>query len=304
MKKNLSILALLFAVITQGQPFQYSEVIDTVILAERNVYLNSITRASLLEGASRNTIGITIPENTIEWYYAFSTTEGEKGEGFLDLATNLYATALTDGAVGSSLSIPQGVDAVDVYLISGFNANVFASGQPVSIYDASSVSNSTDGAFKVTNPLEGRYAIALSNPSQLNGVHVFVEVLAVTSEKTLLDQDKIEEARIYTKFALKKFQYREYNDAQTAVDNSLKVYQLGLAYGIQSAIQVYKGDEMAALNSLKEALLLLDGQSTSNEELNSLRALFKQLKKKEKIKSAQQYIDLINDQRWENILAD
>lgn len=77
-----------------------------------------------------------------------------------------------------------------------------------------------------------------------------------------------------------------------------------MAYGIQSAIQVYKGDEMAALNSLKEALLLLDGQSTSNEELNSLRALFKQLKKKEKIKSAQQYIDLINDQRWENILAD
>ena len=304
MKKNLSILALLFTAVTQAQPFQYSEVIDTVILAERNVYLSSIARASLLEGASRNTIGIFIPENTIEWYYAFSTTEGEKGEGFLNLAASLYSTALADGSVGSSLSIPQGVNTVDAYLIDGFSSNLFNAGQLTGFYESSSVKSATDGAFKVTEPLAGRYAIGLNNPSQLNGVYVFVEVLAVTSEKTLLDQDKIEEARIYTKFALKKFQYREYNDAQTAVDNSLKVYQLGLAYGIQSAIQVYNGDEMAALNSLKEALLLLDGQSTSNEELNSLRALFKQLKKKEKIKSAQQYMDLINDQRWENILAD
>lgn len=304
MKKNLSILALLLAVITNAQPFRYTEVIDTINLAERNVYLNSITRASLLEGASRNTIGITIPENTIEWYYAFSTTEGEKGEGFLDLATNLYSTALSDGAVGSSLSIPKGVNAVDVYLIDRFDANAFNSGQPVNIYPESSVTNSTDGAFKVSYPLEGAYVIALNNPSQLNGVYVFVEVIAVTSEKTLLDQDKIEEASINTKFALKKFQYREYTAAQTAVDNALSIYQLGLAYGIQSAIQVYHGDEMGALNSLKEALLLLDGQSTSNEELNSIKALFKQLKKREKIKSAQQFIDLINDERWENILAD
>ena len=62
--------------------------------------------------------------------------------------------------------------------------------------------------------------------------------------------------------------------------------------------------EIAAIKSLKQALVLLSNQSENNTELNSLKSLFKQLKKKEKISEAQEFIDIINEQRWNNILEE
>lgn len=286
-----------------GQDFEYQESFDTISLAERNVYLNSIIRSELYEGSSKNVISFTLPDNTIEWYYAFTTTEGEKGEGFLNLASSLYAsTVLTNANSISQISIPQGVNTIDVSLINGFATQNFSSGREYNYFANSSIQNSNQGVIQVKDILQGNFALGLSNPSQLNGVNVFVEVIAVVSNKTLLNQEAIEGAAIFARFAASKFISREYEQALELCDSSISKYALGYAYGIKSAVLLKQGNEISAIKSLKQSLALLDNQSENNYELNSIKSLFKQLKKKEKISEAQEFINIINEQRWNNIL--
>ncbi len=305
MKSSITAILAFLSISLFGQDFQYQESFDTISLVERNVYLSSITRSALYEGSSTNAISFTLPDNTTEWYYAFATTEGEKGEGFLNLASSLYASTVVGGTSSiSEISIPQGVNAINISLMSSFAAQNFSSGREYNYFPNSSVQNSNQGAIQVKDNLEGNFALGLSNPSQLNGVHVFVEVIAVVSNKTLLNQGAIEDAAIFARFAASKFISRDYEQALALCDSSISKYELGYAYGVRSAAQLQQQKEIAAIKSLKQALVLLSNQSENNTELNSLKSLFKQLKKKEKISEAQEFIDIINEQRWNNILEE
>lgn len=303
-----SFILSVFVLITtsvSAQDFQYTESFDTISLAERNIYLQSIARSTLYEGSSKNAVSFTLPKNTIEWYYAFTTTEGEKGEGLLNLASNLYASSSTGSL--STLSenlIPKGVNTINVSLIPNYDAQSFINGREHTYFQNSSIQNSNQGIVRIKDNVEGNYALGLSNPSQLNGANVFVEVIAVVSNKTLLNQSNIEEAYIFARFAARKFTERDYNGALALSDSSLAKYELGYSYGIKSASLLQQGREMAAIKSLKQALTLLSNQSENNAELNSLKSMFKQLKKKEKKSNAQEFIDIINEQRWNNILEE
>ena len=298
----LTILTLTTSLLS-AQDFQYTETFDTISLAERNIYLSSVARATLYEGSSKNAVSFTLPENTSEWYYAYTTTEGEKGEGFLNLASSLYSTSLIgEASLLDKVSIPKGVNTINVSLIPNYNAQSFINGTEYTYYQNSSIQNSNQGIIQITDNIKGSFALGLSNPSQLNGANVFVEVVAIVSNKTLLNQAVIEEASMFARFAASKFRDRNYKGALALSDSSIAKYELGYAHGIKSAALLQQGKEMAAIKSLKQALTLLANQSDNNAELNSLKGLFKQLKKKEKKSNAQEFIDIINEQRWSNIL--
>jgi hypothetical protein len=128
MKKPLS-LSILFVFFATNIFSQYyiTEKITTTIIQERSIYLNGGLRASA-GGKSRISIPIDLPENTVEWYYSFSTSPGESGTKNLNLALQLSSFLVdytgTTSQLMTKVKVPIGSNSIDIYLLSQENENV------------------------------------------------------------------------------------------------------------------------------------------------------------------------------------
>ena len=89
MKRKLVIILLFISMIQLGYSQDFEIIRESKKLIDsRDIYLNGGMRAGF-GGKSRTSIKIDLPPNTVEWYYSFTTTEGENGTAKLNLAMQL-----------------------------------------------------------------------------------------------------------------------------------------------------------------------------------------------------------------------
>jgi hypothetical protein len=187
MKKILITLKLLLFVVCGICQSQSAYKVVSVISTE-NFYLNGGTRA-LLGGKSRTYLMISLPANTVEWYYAVTSTPNQNQNQSIGLATQLIK--LVDPAAGiaanaiSSIIAPTGAGVCDVYLMSDQNSVMrYVNKQPgqVSAIMSGSRENFREGVVDIKDALQGTYFLVLRNPSASQGINISIEVAAVVRE--------------------------------------------------------------------------------------------------------------------------
>lgn len=183
----------------------------TTLIEQRNYYLNGGAR-SYMGGKSRVTIKIDLPANTKRWYYSFSTSPGENGTQMLNLGMQVAATMSTGGlgaAVASSIQVPSGSGAVDILVLPTEYASLFLNKDDGSwkFYGDVSLQNSRQAVQSIDNNYGNSFYLGLRNPSAMDGINIFIEVVAIVEEVSA-EADK---GMLYGNLGWKAFERGEYD---------------------------------------------------------------------------------------------
>ncbi|TAH30409.1 MAG: hypothetical protein EAZ06_03500 [Cytophagales bacterium] len=197
MKKLITLIILLSLAVSPIFGQTYKKVRKVVpILTNQDFYLNGGTRASF-GGKSRTNLLISLPKNTIEWYYIFSTTPNEGGSQSIQIVaqlTRLVDPTGTSAVITSALLAPTGNGgACDIYLLDRTNLDKFMDkadkfGGSYSYTMEGSRENFKNGVVQVKGITSGYCYLGFKNPSASTGVNISVEIAAIV-EETLLDYE-------------------------------------------------------------------------------------------------------------------
>ncbi len=160
-------------------------------------YINGGLNAAF-GGSSRVIVPVTLPKNTVEWYYTFSAIRSKediaKIKGSMKLLSNL--TRIIDVSGGSAIALnllaaPPGGDVCDVYLLDRQNTSLFEQKAQFRMYQDGSRENLKQGTIKVANKTLPQYFIGIKNPSTSYGISVTVEAVAILLEETWENREVI-----------------------------------------------------------------------------------------------------------------
>ncbi|HEY4063644.1 MAG TPA: hypothetical protein VGM30_17170 [Puia sp.] len=156
------------------------------IISKETFTLNSGGRA-LFGGKSRIDLTVELPANTVEWYYALTTTPEKAPAPTIGLAEQLIKYLTPAGiasSVMSALMTPNGTGTCDVYLFADQNnLNRFLGKQPQFSYLMSGTrQNFNQGAVQVRDAVKGSFFLGLRNPSGLSAVQITIEVCAIVKD--------------------------------------------------------------------------------------------------------------------------
>jgi len=151
-------------------------------------FVNSITN---IGGNTRTILPVTLPPNTVEWYYTFSASR-EKADidgvtSNAGLISQLGAALLTGGASGlvtglsGLLTQPPGADYCDIYLLDGASYSSFLSKGPFRHETDGTRINFKSGNVRVTCCPSGEYFLGIINNATSHGIHVSLDVVAITA---------------------------------------------------------------------------------------------------------------------------
>ena len=160
----------------------------------QNKAVTIVKKTVTLNGKSRNVIPISLPANTLEWYYSFTTSRNNNGAQMLNLAENLTAklalaytgpigsvissTGITDKVL-ASIQIPPGSSNIDVYLCDEYNINLFINKNNFFWSTLYSTLNTKEGLVQIKTDDYTSYFLGIKNPSLLSAVDVSIEVVAI-----------------------------------------------------------------------------------------------------------------------------
>jgi len=192
--KNLFILLLLVAQVHPGFSQSGTGNYKVVpVVSSQDFYLNGGAR-SAFGGKSRTFIMVTLPANTVEWYYAVTTTP-KQGQGpQLGLAGQLAKLLLPGSGLASSvltsIIMPTGSGVCDVYLFSDQgNLNKFIQKQDPAMSVTSGMrENFRHGVVQIKDAVQGTYYLGMKNPSGMQGINITVEVTALVKESNEASQ--------------------------------------------------------------------------------------------------------------------
>jgi hypothetical protein len=156
------------------------------VISKETFTLNSGSRA-LIGGRSRIDLPVELPPNTVEWYYALTTSPERAPAPNIGLMGQLIKLVTPSGiasTVMSALMTPGGSGSCDVFLFADQgNLNRFLAKQPQFAYLMSGTrQNFNQGAVQIRDAVKGNFFLGLRNPSGLAGVQVTVEVCAIVKE--------------------------------------------------------------------------------------------------------------------------
>jgi tetratricopeptide (TPR) repeat protein len=163
------------------------------ISTNQSFYLNGGTRATF-GGKSRINLMITLPANTVEWYYVFSTSPNEGSSQSLNLVAQLTRLVDPTGSTAvltSALLTPTANGgACDIYLTDRANIDKFMSktdnlGGSYSYKMEGTRENFKKGVVQIREITSGTWYLGFKNPSASTGVNITVEVAAIVLETTL-----------------------------------------------------------------------------------------------------------------------
>lgn len=201
-------IVLVFIALSFCLSMTFAQVYETVeevvpVLKQQTFYLNSSTR---IGGKPRNAIKVTLPENTQEWYYVFTTSKRENSGEELKLykqvvdfvGKGLLKTNVVGMATSAAYRIvrPTGAGVVDVYLTDAAGRdqffetswNIYSYEQPETIIEDGSRTNTRDATL-VIQPSDSREAyICFKNPSSIEGIYVTLEAVALVSKQAYVDE--------------------------------------------------------------------------------------------------------------------
>ncbi len=260
------LFALLMSAFTvSGQTFERKAV---SVVSQRSIYLNGGVNASF-GGKSRTTIPITLPENTVSWYYSFSTTPGQSGAQNLNLLAQLAAlaidpTGLTSDIV-SLIKIPSGSAIIEAYLMDQENSDAFLrkvdlNGGTYSFYREGTLTNTKHAVVPINNFPQGTHYLGLKNPSEIDGVNIYLEVVAIVLEES----EQESEAVAMGNLGWKAFERGDYNKCielskkALEIDNTLGVFQfnIALSYLILGQTKIALDEYVKAIGITKKQMSL------------------------------------------------
>jgi hypothetical protein len=161
------------------------------LMSQQDFYLNGGIRAQF-GGKSRVYYRIDLPENTVSWYYVFTTHSGQSPAPIINLLTQI--TSLFDPSglapiVASAILAPTGSHACDMYLMDYSNKNAFMNKVDqnhgsFSYYESGSRMNYKSGTIMINDKElnSGSWYIGFRNPSAIEGLNVSFEAVAITEE--------------------------------------------------------------------------------------------------------------------------
>lgn len=196
MKKLLFFLVITIASHQTNAQYRKIKKTTKTIVQQRSIYLNGGVKASL-NGKSRVCIPFDLPANTKEWYYSFSTAPGQSGVKLLNLGIQLSALLLDKTGKVSSITnqvkVPEGSNSVDVYLLTAQNQKAFIEkwdnhGGAFYYITEGTTNNTKQAVVRVDDVKSGRFFLGLKNPSTLNGVNIFIEVIAIVEQEVYVDE--------------------------------------------------------------------------------------------------------------------
>lgn len=172
---------------------------------------------SSVNGQSRVIFQFDLPENTVEWYYIFSSQSNpeamEAAAGNINLAaqlTRVFDPTGVSATATNSLLAPSGSEQCNVFLFPSYaEATNFYNktdqsllDDPFVYYPTCSIEAATQGKVKVTTITEGTCYMGIQNPSFNSSINVVIEVAAIVEEEVLnLDEWSIEtKESLYTNY--------------------------------------------------------------------------------------------------------
>jgi len=304
-KKTLTILTCFFLTVhLSAQSVKSNQSVKTII-ERREIYLNGGARATI-DGKSRTIIPISLPENTVSWYYSFSTSAGESGSQNLNLFAQLYAltldpTGLLENAA-SEIKVPTGSAVIDVYLLDKKNSNLFFQkveyyGETYSYFSEGHVTNTKQAVVSIHNLISGDYFIGLRNPSTLEGVEISIEVVAIVQEVEPQSEEQSQAITIGN-LGWKAFERGDYDKCiemskkALALDNSLEFvyFNIGLSYLI-------KGQNNDAVNMYSKAIYATKKSEFPKQYIEGAIAdLLNYMDKFPSKPDAQDLLDILNEE--------
>jgi hypothetical protein len=154
------------------------------VVTSHSFYLKGGSRA-MIGNSSRQVLPISLPANTVEWYYTITTTNNRKLSLNSDLTGQLDKLlvpelGITSNASGS-IAVPGGSGNCDVYVMTNPNeVNKYVNKKPaISFLMNDSRQNYISGVIQVKDFLYGSCFLVLRNPSASQGLNVTVEVTAI-----------------------------------------------------------------------------------------------------------------------------
>jgi len=244
------------------------------IISKRDLYINGGLRSEF-GGKSRVYIKLDLPPNTIEWYYAFSTSLGKSGTKNLDLAIQLTGllndpTGITSNIV-SEIEIPKGEASADVYLIDTNNLDPFLKKTSFKYFPEGMVENTKQAVVKIDDIKSGTWYLGIKNPSSLNAINFSIEVIAIIENKiTENSTEKLQKAEMYGNLGWKIFEKGEYQKCIEYCNKSNTEYQLGWVQANKALATLMLGYESSVMDLYIDAITLIKKQPHSNYVFNEM----------------------------------
>lgn len=155
-------------------------------------FLNGGRNSRFQGGTSRITFPVTLPENTVEWYYSFAATRNQKDVQTTKSSMKLFGelSSLIDrsGILSIAVSVltqPPGADYCHVYLLKPEHFEAFQNkvDDRWGYIPEGSRENLKSGVVKIQNCCKNKtYYIGIKNPDYGFGVSAMIEVVAIVEK--------------------------------------------------------------------------------------------------------------------------
>ncbi|GGH76971.1 hypothetical protein [Phaeocystidibacter marisrubri] len=160
----------------------------------QSFYLNNSTRAAIGTGDNRTYLALSLPENTIEWYYAFRAVKESSSES-LNLFSQLIE-ALEPSGISSSLfnsmTVPEGNVRCNIYVTDESNAIQFSKHLASSHWTTGTRENYSQGIVRINDPIQPTLYLCFENPNVWEGLTLYVEVTALVKKNNESEEGNIQ----------------------------------------------------------------------------------------------------------------
>lgn len=159
-------------------------------------WLNSLSNAYIRGGSDRIVLPVSLPENTVEWYYTVSASRDRES-----ISQNLrtislvrdVAKAVVSGNVAATalnfsfqlITQPPGSDYCDVYLLQEQGRKSFTSGEEeFAFLQEGSRENVSSAKVRIKGDGQRQFYLALRNRDTFNGLAVGIEIVALVARES------------------------------------------------------------------------------------------------------------------------
>lgn len=267
-------------------------------------------------GKSREYIKIDLPQNTIEWYYTFTTSPGISGTKNLNLATQITAMlasktsvvgmALTTTGITKevmkSIEIPAGTNSADIYLCDRVNIDKFLAKEDLNLFGGSfsfimegTVQNTKQAIVQINDITKGTVFLGLKNPSTLDGININIEVVAIVKTQANSEKsDNEKKAELYGSLGWKQFENGDYQKCIEYSDKANESFQLGWVNANKGLSLLLLNRETEAMEIYINAITLIKKQNNPNYVFAEIiKDLEKEINKNPSLKGAKEIKEII-----------
>lgn len=235
------------------------------VMTPQSFYLNGRTRG-VLGGKSTATFNITLPENTVEWFYSFTTSKADKPKsniGLLSQLTRFYDPTGISALATNAVLTPSGVGVCDVFVMDRANCNKFMNtldqlrGAFAFTPDYSR-ENYRDGTVHIKDIPSRELCLAFRNPSATEGTSITFEVAAIVEEEKIVTKSQREiEGETFARLARSSYEKQDYDRSLELNRKAVELDpNLQTAYKDIGIVYLIKDDYISAISNYATAITL------------------------------------------------